>query len=171
MADAGVRQTACDVTGALVHVGPRVPDRIVWLAGDHAFEAAPGVEVHRLGKLAHGNPFGFGALAPRISCALVEPLRRDRSPPLPGPTVTVEEPLVFTSDDPALRLERGAERFGRPDCTDPSVADNASTPPSVQVVTFSCFPAGTKPHPYMHNRKYRLTSEFAPARRGPRSPP
>jgi hypothetical protein len=112
-----------------------VPDRMVRLAGDHALEAAPGVEVHRLGKLAHGNPFGSGALAPRFCCALVELLRHDRRPPLPGPTVTVEEPPIFTSDDPALRSERGAERFERPDCTDPLVADHGSTPPSAQVVT------------------------------------
>src|SRR6202040_1125941 len=103
---------------------PRVPDRGVRFAGDHAVHAAPGVEVHRLGKLAHDNPFGSGATARCIRCAgglprdcarqaAMEPLKRDRRPPLPGPTETTEErdPLSFTSGDPSPGSERGAERL------------------------------------------------------------
>ena len=97
-----------------MHLGPRVTDWEVGFAGDHAFEAAPGVEVHRLGKLAHDNPFGSDALAPRICCALMEPLRYDHRPPVLGPTVTAEEPLLFTSDDPVTPVEARSRAFQTP---------------------------------------------------------
>jgi hypothetical protein len=183
MSDVGGGQTTCNVAGSLVHLGPRVPDWGVRFAGDHAVHAAPGVEVHRLGKLAHDNPFGSGATARCIRCAgglprdgarqaVLEPLRCDRRPPLPRQTVTIEErdPLSFTSGDPSPGSARGAKRL-RPDCTDFVVYDHSSAPRSVRFVTFASVPVGTKPHTRMHSRPRRLTSAFAPCRRGFRSPP
>ena len=97
-----------------------------------------------------------------------KPLRYDRRPPLSGPTVTLEEcdPLSFTSGDPSPGSEWGAKRFGRPDCTDPLKLDHNSTPRPVRIVTFASIPVGTKPHTRMHNKECRLTSGFAPYRRG-----
>jgi hypothetical protein len=103
-------------------------------------------------------------MAPRMCCALVEPLRYD-SLPLPGPTVCAAEPLVFTPDDPALRVERGAERVRRSDCTGSCGSDHGSAPWPIAIGIVS---VGTKLHPVCATVKYRLTSQFTPARRGSR---
>jgi len=44
----------------------------------------------------------------------LEPLRYDRRPPLPGPTVTAEEPPLFTSDDPVTPVEVRSRAFQTP---------------------------------------------------------
>ena len=167
MADAGGRQTTRDVTGPLVHSAQ------VCRTGWSGSPVTMPLKLHRALKyIVSVNWLTAIPLAParRARFARIGGAAEARPPPAPaGADGDVEEPLVFTSDDPA-RSNRSEE---------PSVSDGPTVQTSLRpttaaaggaVVTFACLPVGTKPHPVC-NRKLRLTSEFALARREIESPP
>ena len=68
---------------------------------------------------------------------LIEPLRHDRRGPVVGGQLFQKSlaPSVWTPDDAARRLERGAKKFRRADFIEPCDVGRGSTPRRARIVT------------------------------------
>jgi hypothetical protein len=81
-------------------------------------------------------------------------------------TVEVRISSVLTPDGRSFRSERRDVRVGRTDCTDLLTTGNSRTPTWAQVVINSVCAGNEPPSPKFIPVNCRMTSGFAPIRRG-----